>query len=123
MLFRSLSKLKQLLGLERSLRWLECADLPARAAMPVLIDARGADEFNGPLGHIDGAVNVPVDTIVDGSADLTQWREREIVLVCRTDKRSARAADSLMAAGFPRIAVLRGGMEGWNALGLPVARN
>ncbi|TWS96830.1 rhodanese-like domain-containing protein [Reyranella sp. CPCC 100927] len=118
-----LSKLKQLLGLERPLRWLECPDLTARAAMPVLIDVRGADEFDGPLGHIDGAVNVPVDAIVDGSADLTRWREREIVLVCRTDKRSARAADNLMAAGFPRIAVLRGGMESWNALGLPVARN
>ncbi|HKU98015.1 MAG TPA: rhodanese-like domain-containing protein [Vineibacter sp.] len=118
-----LSKLKQLVGLQRPVRWIECADLTGSTNAPVMIDVRGADEFDGPLGHIGGAVNVPVDAIVDGTADLARWHDRDIVLVCRTDKRSARAADSLAAAGFPRIAVLRGGMERWNALGLPVARS
>jgi len=119
-----LSKLKQLLGLQRPVRWIDCAGLTSSgaAARPVMIDVRGADEFDGPPGHIDGAVNVPVDVIVAGTADLARWRDSEIVLVCRTDKRSARAADSLAAAGFPRIAVLRGGMQSWNALGLPVTR-
>ena len=43
-----------------------------------------------------------------------------IVLVCRTDKRSAAAARTLRAAGFTQVSVLRRGMEQWNEAGLPV---
>ena len=47
--------------------------------------------------------------------------EREpIVLVCRTDKRSATAARTLRAAGFTQVNVLRRGMEEWNETRLPV---
>jgi len=42
-----------------------------------------------------------------------------IVLVCRTDKRSATAARTLRAAGFTQVNVLRRGMEEWNESGLP----
>lgn len=105
-------------------RWIECADLAARLTCETLaiIDVRGPDEFDGPLGHIEGAVNVPLDAIAAGKADLAGLRGREIVLVCRTDRRSARAAASLGAAGFEHLLVLRGGMDSWNAVGLPVAR-
>ncbi|HEX2888246.1 rhodanese-like domain-containing protein [Vineibacter terrae] len=118
------STLKRLLRPTPPITWVACADLADRAGgtPPAVVDVRGSDEFDGPLGHIAGALNVPVDTIMDGTADLAALRSREIVLVCRTDKRSARAADSLAASGFTRVSVLRGGMEQWNALGLPVAR-
>ena len=46
--------------------------------------------------------------------------EQPIVLVCRTDKRSAAAARTLRAAGFTQVSVLRRGMEQWNEAGLPV---
>jgi rhodanese-related sulfurtransferase len=122
-----LAKLKQLLGLQApaaTVPWIDCADLAARisSTAPAVIDVRGPDEFDGPLGHIDGAINVPVDTIVAGTADLARFRQRDVVLVCRTDKRSARAADSLVSSGFARVSVLRGGMESWNAIGLPVVQ-
>jgi rhodanese-related sulfurtransferase len=45
---------------------------------------------------------------------------KPIVLVCRTDKRSAVAAQTLHNAGFTQIHVLRRGMEQWNEAGLPV---
>jgi len=38
----------------------------------------------------------------------------DAALVCRTDKRSAKAAELLGAAGFGRVVVLRGGMTLWN---------
>jgi rhodanese-related sulfurtransferase len=122
-----LAKLKQFLGMQapgETVRWIDCADLVARIPTrnPAMIDVRGPDEFDGPLGHIDGAVNLPVDAIVAGTADVARFRGRDVVLVCRTDKPSARAADSLKASGFTRVSVLRGGMESWNAAGLPVVR-
>jgi uncharacterized membrane protein YdjX (TVP38/TMEM64 family)/rhodanese-related sulfurtransferase len=82
-----------------------------------VVDVRGPDEFAGPDGHIDGALNVPVDAIVDRPEAVGLDRTHAIVLVCKTDKRSARGAHALGAAGFADVTVLRGGMERWKSLG------
>lgn len=109
----------------KAVPWIDCADLANHngGQRPTIVDVRGPDEFDGPLGHIAGALNIPVDTILAGTDDLAARRTDAIVLVCRTDKRSARAADRLKASGFVHLAVLRGGMENWNAAGLPVVRH
>ena len=85
-----------------------------------VIDVRGPDEFVGPLGHIPAARNIPIAEL---GARLAEVRGREstpIILVCRTDKRSAAAAETLRAAGFKHVSVLRRGMEQWKAIGFPV---
>ena len=41
-----------------------------------------------------------------------------IVVVCKTDRRSARAAAELLAAGLKDVTVLRGGTDGWHQRGL-----
>ena len=43
---------------------------------------------------------------------------KPLVTVCKTDRRSAAAAEQLRAAGAADVTVLRGGMERWRALGL-----
>ncbi len=85
-----------------------------------VVDVRGPGEFAGPGGHIPGARNLPVDEIAERPDALGSDRTRPVVLVCKTDKRSARAADALRAAGFADVTVLRGGMERWTALGYGV---
>ena len=82
-----------------------------------VIDVRGPDEFDGPLGHIPGARNIPVDAIGDRLSEVKALGGERLILVCKTDKRSARAADILRAAGSVNVAVVRGGMERWAALG------
>lgn len=47
-------------------------------------------------------------------------KNTQIVLVCKTDKRSANGATLLQDAGFERVSVLRGGMENWKRSGYPV---
>jgi rhodanese-related sulfurtransferase len=54
-------------------------------------------------------------------SELESARKSNIVAVCRTDKRSAKAAEALRAAGFGKVAVLRGGMERWRSEGYPVS--
>ena len=81
-----------------------------------MIDVRGPDEFMGPLGHIADASNMLPKRLVEIDA----LKDRPVVLVCRTDKRSATAAMLLRDAGFRDVGVLRGGMEQWNQKGLPV---
>ena len=85
-----------------------------------VIDVRGPDEFTGPLGHIATARNIPVAELDDRLAELAGLEQQSIVLVCRTDKRSATAAQILRAAGFSQVLVLRQGMQWWNEAGLPV---
>ena len=85
-----------------------------------VIDVRGPDEFNGPLGHISAARNIPVAELKFRMPELAKEERTPLVIVCRTDKRSATAAQTLRAAGFTQISVLRRGMEQWNAAGLPI---
>jgi len=103
--------------------WVEVTDLKRRldAGEPIaLIDVRGPDEFKGPLGHIPEARNLPVDKLPDRVAELGHSALPPVILVCRTDRHSATAAETLRGAGFADVAMLRGGMEQWNRAGLPI---
>jgi rhodanese-related sulfurtransferase len=86
--------------------------------IPLVLDVRGPDEFVGPLGHIAGARNLPLPDLATQLDQLAGDR-RPIVVVCKTDRRSAIAASQLLAAGAAEVSVLRGGMETWRRLGLP----
>jgi rhodanese-related sulfurtransferase len=99
--------------------WIEAADLQRRLTDgPVLlVDVRQPEEFTAPPGHLPGAINVPLGDLAGRTNDLAA-RRQPIVLVCKTDRRSARAAAELRAAGLRDVAVLRGGTDGWHARGL-----
>ena len=83
----------------------------------IILDVRGPDEFAGPLGHIDGALNIPLPELASRQAEIAAIG-RPVVCVCLTDKRSSAAAAQLVAAGLSDIAVLRGGMKAWREAGL-----
>jgi rhodanese-related sulfurtransferase len=95
--------------------WIEAAELRQRLAepeAPLVLDVRGADEFDGPLGHIEGARNIPLPELDAYHGEIAA-AGRPVVCVCLTDKRSAAAASQLAEAGLSDIAVLRGGMKAW----------
>ncbi len=81
---------------------------------PVVVDVRGPDEFVGPLGHIPGSLNIPLGELPARCDSLTKRSGLSLVVVCRTDKRSAQAAAILRARGVENVRVLRGGMEAWS---------
>ncbi len=87
-----------------------------RDAVEVL-DVRTAAEFDGELGHLDGATLIPLDELRTRVGELP--RDRPIVVVCRSGKRSAMGTVILRNAGLTRVANLEGGMLGWRDLGLP----
>jgi len=109
--------------LRGSFAWIEADELKRRldrGEAVVVIDVRGIDEFKGPLGHIATARNIPVAELSRRLSELARLEREPIVLVCRTDRRSAAAAQTLREAGFRQVSVLRRGMERWNEAGLPV---
>ena len=109
--------------LRGSFAWIEASELKHRLDQGdavAVIDVRGSDEFTGALGHIATARNIPVAELNSRLTELVGLEGVPIVLVCRTDKRSAAAALTLRTAGFSDVSVLRQGMERWNEAGLPV---
>jgi uncharacterized membrane protein YdjX (TVP38/TMEM64 family)/rhodanese-related sulfurtransferase len=78
---------------------------------PLVVDVREPNEFHGPLGHIEGAINVPLAQLAAAWQHL--HARAPLILVCRTDRRSATAAGILHAKGVESVQVLRGGMEAW----------
>jgi len=88
----------------------------------LVLDVRTAADFVGEQGHIDGAVNIPVEELQQRMGELGDHLEHPIAIVCRTDRRSARAALLLTEEGFAEVHVVRGGMTKWIEAGLPVVR-
>jgi uncharacterized membrane protein YdjX (TVP38/TMEM64 family)/rhodanese-related sulfurtransferase len=97
-------------------QWIEVEELASRlnnGATLTVLDVRGHDEFTGPLGHITGALNLPIGELPNRLMEIKAFKDSPIILVCRTDKRSANAAAFLRDADFRDVRVLRGGMEQW----------
>ena len=68
---------------------------------PLVIDVRSDSEFES--GAIDGAINLPVqglpDTLIDTGVEL----DHEVIVYCRSGRRSAQAKTLLKAAGFTLV--------------------
>ena len=87
----------------------------------LVLDVRPGEAFTGEQGHIEGAVNIPLDELPRRMAELEDYLERPVAIVCRTDRMSAKAAVLLTQEGFTDVQVVRGGMTKWNEAGLPVS--
>ena len=99
--------------------WIDAPGLRSRLGAVLLIDVREPEEFTAPPGHLPGAVNIPLQTLSGRVAEIA-GQARPVVLVCKTDRRSAKAAEILLQAGLADVTVLRGGTDGWHEQGLPL---
>lgn len=105
--------------------WIEVEELARLLAGKhrlTVIDVRSPADFEGQLGHIAQARNLPLAEVTPRMAELAPLKSEPIMLVCRTHKMSGTAASQLQAAGFSDVRVVRGGMVRWNEVGLPVER-
>lgn len=67
----------------------------------VIVDVRSAEEY--AAGHINGAVNVPLDDIKNDASVLDADKDKKIVLYCNSGKKSGEAQDALLAAGYTDV--------------------
>jgi hydroxyacylglutathione hydrolase len=82
----------------------------------VVIDVRDATEWT--RGHIPGAVNRPAGEIAQGTSAPVKAAEH-VAVVCGTGYRSTVAASLLQAHDVQNVINVTGGMETWEAAGLP----
>lgn len=81
----------------------------------ILLDVRESQEWSA--GHAPKARHIPLGQLPDRMKELPQGRQ--ILTICRSGMRSAKAA-SLLAKDGRSAANVTGGMNAWSAAGLPV---
>ena len=94
--------------------------------VPLLLDIREPAEFAAL--RIPGSINVPRGVLEQSCEwdydetvpELVRGREIEIVVICRSGKRSVLAADVMLQMGFMNIVSLKLGIRGWNDAELPL---
>ncbi|MDQ7039476.1 MAG: molybdopterin-synthase adenylyltransferase MoeB [Rhodothermus sp.] len=83
-----------------------------RGDRPIILDVRKPYEVQiASIGH---DVLIPVDELSERLAELEPYRDREIVVYCRSGARSAQATKLLREAGFRDVKNLKGGILAWS---------
>ncbi len=86
----------------------------------LLLDVRTAEDYNGEQGHIAGSVLLPLEQLEQRIDEISDYYEKTVVCICRTDRKSAKAAQILAEKGFADVHVAKMGMTDWNKNAYPV---
>lgn len=79
----------------------------------LLLDVREPHELAGELGHIHGIKNIPIDSLISELNNLEEYKNKEIITICRSGHRAYTSAQILKQAGFTNVRVMKGGMIAW----------
>lgn len=86
----------------------------------VIVDMREDKDYRE--GHIVNAVHAPSGN--DAAArKLEKFRERPVIVYCRSGQRSAGYCGRLRKQGFTSVYNLAGGVLAWQKAGLPLTRD
>lgn len=86
----------------------------------LVLDVRDDAEFAG--GHIASARHVPLLQLKKQVSGLEKFRDKPIVVVCRSGARSATGCRVLRNAGFGEVYNFKGGMLAWEKAQMPVSK-
>lgn len=81
----------------------------------VLVDVRTVPEFHGSIGHIPGAILVPLAELEARISELEGFKETEMIVICLSGNRSGQATRILRENGFQALN-MQGGMLAWNKM-------
>jgi molybdopterin/thiamine biosynthesis adenylyltransferase/rhodanese-related sulfurtransferase len=84
----------------------------------LLIDVREPNEWDE--AHLAEAQHVPQGELLERIDELAPDTDQRVLLYCRTDNRSSRAADALQSLGYGNVGVIEEGIVGWLDAELPV---
>lgn len=83
----------------------------------LLLDVRSNEEFQQM--HIPTAVNIAYDKVSQNLNKLTPYKNKKIVVYCRSGRRAGVAINILKSNGFTNVLHLDGDMQGWQATSIP----
>lgn len=86
----------------------------------LLLDVREQDEYTAL--HAAEAKLIPLGQLGARINELESYKNKPIVVVCRSGRRSAKAVSLLQEAGFTQVSNVKGGMTEWEKEGLPIVK-
>ncbi|MCH8942013.1 MAG: rhodanese-like domain-containing protein [Bacteroidetes bacterium] len=78
----------------------------------IILDVRTLQELEGPLGHIEGVINIPVQVLEERISELEKYKDKEITVICRSGQRSGIASGILFKKGY-KVTNVEGGMRAY----------
>jgi rhodanese-related sulfurtransferase len=84
----------------------------------VILDIRDKADYN--KGHIINAVNMPYASLSNKVEELSKYKEKPVIVVCKMGQSSNGAGAILKKAGFQDVTRLSGGMAEWTGQNFPV---
>jgi rhodanese-related sulfurtransferase len=111
--FKRLTRKYQVLGPNDVVRVLNKED-------GLVLDIREDSEVR--QGRIKGARHIPQKELKDRLGELQKYRDKPVVVYCRTGNRSAQASELLTAHGFTNVINLHGGVVAWQNANLPLSK-
>jgi len=67
--------------------------------------------------HIAGAIFIPLGEVESRLEELAAYKNSTVIMQCRSGRRSAKAAKTLIDAGFQDVYNLKGGILAWDKAG------
>ncbi|WP_324779397.1 rhodanese-like domain-containing protein [Thiobacillus sedimenti] len=84
----------------------------------LVLDVREDKEY--AAGHIPRARHIPLGQLGGRLAELDKFKDKPILVTCRSGNRSAHACRILKKAGFANVYNQAGGILAWERANLPV---
>ena len=85
----------------------------------IVLDVRTPQEYEAD-GHIPNSILIPIQVLPQYVKDLEKFKDRKILVYCRSGNRSVVASKFLEQYGFKNVYNLKGGIIEWKNQGLPV---
>ncbi len=86
----------------------------------LVLDIRDDKEF--AAGHVPKARHIPLRDLGKRVEEIAKWKDKPVLVTCRSGTRAGAACRLLKAAGFAQVAQLKGGITAWQAASLPVEK-
>ncbi|MBC8023674.1 MAG: rhodanese-like domain-containing protein [Burkholderiales bacterium] len=86
----------------------------------LVLDIRDGDDFAS--GHVPRARHIPLSQLSKRVDEIGKFKDKTVIVTCRTGAKTGAAARLLRNAGFTRVFELRGGVNAWQQASLPVEK-
>jgi rhodanese-related sulfurtransferase len=86
-----------------------------------VIDIRAKDEFR--KGHLPNSINIPAREMQQRIAELDKFKDKPVILICKTGTTAGATGSLLAKAGFSKLNKLKGGILEWQGSNLPLVKS
>ncbi len=86
----------------------------------LVLDVRESNEYDA--GHVLNSRLIPLGSIKQRIGELEKYKDKPVVVICRSGARSAMACAMMGKQGFTQVYNLAGGVIAWQKANLPLRK-